>query len=89
MFYGSILYICNTIYYSYMRQILNISLPEALDREVEKIVKRGRYSTKSEFLRELIRERIAEEDLLSRIKKSETEFRTGKGRVLRSLKDLR
>lgn len=72
-----------------MRQIVNISLPKALDREIEKIVKKGNYSTKSEFLRELVRERIAEEDLLSRIRKSEAEFRAGKGRVLRSLKDLR
>ena len=71
-----------------MREVINISLPKELDREIEKIIKRGRYSTKSEFLRELIRERIAEEDLLARIEKSEAEFRAGKGRILRSLKDL-
>jgi len=71
-----------------MREILNISLPKELDREIERIVKRGKYSTKSEFLRELIRERVAEEDLLRRIEKSEAEFRAGKGKVLRSLKDL-
>ena len=71
-----------------MRAIINISLPKELDREVEKIMRKGRYSTKSEFLREIIRERIAEEDLLARIEKSEEEFRAGKGKVLRSLKDL-
>lgn len=72
-----------------MRTIINISLPENLNKEIEKTMKRGRYSTKSEFLREVIRERIAEEDLLARIEKSEAEFRTGRGKPLRSLKGLR
>jgi len=71
-----------------MREIINISLPKELDREIEKIIKKRRYSTKSEFLREIIRERIVEEDLLARIEKSEAEFRMGKGKILRSLKDL-
>ena len=71
-----------------MREVVNISLPKELSREVERIVKMGKYSTKSEFVRELIRERIAEEDLLARIRKSETEFRAGKGKLLRSLKNL-
>lgn len=71
-----------------MREVINISLPEELNQEIEKAMRKGRYSTKSEFLREIIRERIAEEDLLDRIKKSEEEFRAGKGRVLRSLKEL-
>lgn len=71
-----------------MREIINISLPKELFREVERVMKKRKYSTRSEFLRELIRERIAEEDLLARVEKSEAEFRTGKGRILRSLKDL-
>lgn len=71
-----------------MRTIINISLPERLNQEIERAMRRGRYSTKSEFLRELIRERIAEDDLLTRIKKSDEEFRSGKGKTLRSLKDL-
>ena len=72
-----------------MRTIINISLPEQLDREIERAMKAGRYSTKSEFLREIIREKLEEEDILAQIRKSETEFRAGKGKVLRSLKDLR
>jgi len=72
-----------------MRDIINISLPKELLCSVDELVKKGKYATKSEFLRELIRERIAEEDLLVRIKKSENEFRVGKGKILRSLKDLR
>jgi metal-responsive CopG/Arc/MetJ family transcriptional regulator len=71
-----------------MREVINISLPKELFREVERVMKKGKYSTRSEFLRELIRERIAEEDLLARIEKSETEFRAGKGKILRSLGDL-
>lgn len=38
-----------------MRKVINISLPEHLYREVEQDVKRGRYGTKSELFRELLR----------------------------------
>jgi Arc/MetJ-type ribon-helix-helix transcriptional regulator len=72
-----------------MREIINISLPKELDREVEEIIKKGQYASKSEFLRELIRERIAEENLLARIEKSRKEIQSGKGRVLKSLRNLR
>lgn len=72
-----------------MREVINISLPKELARAVERIVKEGQYATKSEFLREIIRERIAEEDLLARIEKSRKEIRMGKGKTLRSLRDLR
>lgn len=72
-----------------MRDVVNISLPKELSRGIDRLLARGRYSTKSEFLRELIRDRIAEENLLARVRKSEEEFRTGKGKVLHSLKDLR
>ena len=71
-----------------MREVVNISLPKELNREIERIMKKERYSTKSEFLRELIREKIAEEDLLRRIKISRKEIRAGKGRTLKSLRDL-
>ena len=72
-----------------MRNIINISLPLKLNQIVDRLTKRGNYATKSEFLRELIRERVAEEDIVVQVKKSEAEFRAGKGRILRSLKDLR
>lgn len=72
-----------------MREVVNISLPKELSREIDRLLERGHYSTKSEFLREIIRERIAEEDLLARVRKSEVEFRAGKGKILHSLKDLR
>ena len=71
-----------------MRSIINLSLPAELHKIIERLAKRGNYATKSEFLREVIRERIAEEDVLARVRKSEAEFRTGKGKLLRSLADL-
>lgn len=81
---------CITICYTlYMRTIVNISLPRELGESLERLMRKGSYATKSEFLRELIRQRVEEEDLVKQIKKSEAEFRTGKGKVLRSLKDLR
>ena len=72
-----------------MRSIINISLSKALARELEKAVKRGKYSSKSEFLRVLIREKVEEDDLVRRVRISQKEIAQGKGIVLRSLKDLR
>ena len=71
-----------------MRSIINISLPKELAFDLEKIVKKGKYSSKSEFLRDLIREKLEEEDLWKSIQRSEAEFRAGKGKVLKSLADL-
>ncbi len=71
-----------------MRNIVNISLPKELNKEVEKAVKSGRYASKSEFFRDLIR-LWQEQKLLDEIMESEKEFVEGKGKVLRSLKDLR
>ncbi|MDO8474261.1 MAG: ribbon-helix-helix domain-containing protein [bacterium] len=72
-----------------MRTIVNISLPRELGESLEHLMEKGNYATKSEFLRELIRDRVEEEDIVKQIKKSEAEFRAGKGKVLHSLKDLR
>ena len=72
-----------------MRSIVNISLSKELVFDLDKAVKRGKYSSKSEFLRELIRERLEEEDLLRRVRISQKEIEQGKGKILRSLKDLR
>ena len=72
-----------------MRSIVNISLSKELVSDLNRAVKRGKYSSKSEFLRELIRERIEQEDLLRRVKISQKEIVQGKGKILRSLKDLR
>ncbi len=71
-----------------MRQIINISLPSDLKRYVEKAVKEGGYSTTSEFIRDLIRER-KEQRLVRELLESERAMKTGKGKVLTSLKALR
>lgn len=71
-----------------MRSIVNISLSKELSLKLDSMVKKGRYSTKSEFVRDLIRDRIEEEELWRSVKRSEAEFKAGKGKLLRSLADL-
>lgn len=71
-----------------MRSIINISLPKNMAEIVEKEVKSGRFATKSEFFRSLVR-MWEEKRLLNELEKSRLEFERGKGKVLKSLKDLR
>lgn len=71
-----------------MRAVINISLPAQLDSIVEKEVKTGRFATKSEFFRTLLRMWI-EGRLFGELEKSREELKAGKGKLLHSLKDLR
>jgi len=71
-----------------MRQILSISLPKELNIAVEEIVKRRKYATKSEFFRDLLRMWI-EGKLIHELSESRAELALGKGKLLRSLNDLR
>lgn len=71
-----------------MREVINISVTKDLNRAIDSLVKKGKYSTKSEFLRDIIRDKISEADLDYQIKKSKQEFRAGKGKLLKSLADL-
>lgn len=71
-----------------MRAILNISVPKKLKEQIELEVKLGGYATKSEFLRDVIRT-WQEQKILRDVEQSRKEFREGKGKVLKSLKDLR
>lgn len=68
-----------------MRSIVNISLPEELTSVVEKAVASGEFASKSEFFRNLLRLWLVGEKL----EKSRNELEKGKGKLLRSLKDLR
>lgn len=77
---------CNTLCYK-MRAILNISLPQAMVADVKAEVKTGKYSTVSEFFRDLVRD-WQEDQLLKDIRESEAQFKAGKGKLLHSLKDL-
>ena len=71
-----------------MREVINISLPKELNKTVEKIIKKEKYATKSEFFRDLLRMRI-EGEILQKLVESRKELAAGKGKLLRSLKDLR
>jgi len=71
-----------------MRKVINISLPKELAQTVEKMVREGKYATKSEFFRDLLRLRI-EGKILKELAESRKELAAGKGKILRSLKDLR
>jgi Arc/MetJ-type ribon-helix-helix transcriptional regulator len=59
-----------------------------MTRAVEENVKRGHFASKSEFFRMLFRA-WAERALARDLEESRKEFRQGKGKELRSLKDLR
>lgn len=71
-----------------MRDIINISLPKELNKEVEKIIRVEKYATKSEFFRDLLRMRL-EGKILRELIDSRRELALGKGKILKSLKDLR
>lgn len=67
-----------------MRTIINISLPAEMAREVTREVKRGRFASKSEFFRHLLRTHQLSEEL----QEMRTDFERGDGKKLTSLKDL-
>jgi Arc/MetJ-type ribon-helix-helix transcriptional regulator len=71
-----------------MRNVINISLPEELSKEVEIAVKAGKYASKSEFFRSLFR-LWKEQEVLNEIRESEKEFAAGKGKALKSSKELK
>ncbi len=70
-----------------MRQVMNVSLPEVLVKEVKKEVKNGGYASTSEFIRHILRlwrtKQLAEE-----LRHDQKEFKKGKGKKLTSLADL-
>ena len=68
-----------------MRNVVNISLPVALSFEVEEAVNQGRFASKSEFFRHLLRLWL-EGKLQSELEKSHRDLKSGKGKVLKSLK---
>ena len=71
-----------------MREVVNISLPFSMVKIVKKAVKEGDYISTSEFFRDLLRNWQANR-LLNDLKESSKEIKAGKGKVLKSLKDLR
>ena len=71
-----------------MRNILNISLPPEMAKEIRKEVKIGNFASASEFMRHLVRLWNTEK-LMRDVERSRAEIAAGKGKVLRSLKYLR
>ena len=71
-----------------MRDIINISLPASMSSTVKTAVKKGHYSSTSEFFRDLLRAWM-EERLVIELNESKKEIMLGKGKILRSLKALR
>ena len=71
-----------------MRNIVNISVPAEMARDIKREVKAGKFASTSEFMRHLIR--VWNTEKLARdLEQSRREFAEGKYKVLRSLKDLR
>ena len=71
-----------------MREVINISLPKELNKTVEEIIKKEKYATKSEFFRDLLRMRI-EGRIVRELSESRKELSAGRGKLLKSLKNLR
>ena len=71
-----------------MRQVMNISLPLEMVTMVKKGASDGNFATLSEYVRHLIRTENTDK-LVKELEESEREFAAGKGKLLRSLKDLR
>jgi len=71
-----------------MRTIINISLPVALSQQVDREIIKGRFATKSEFFRNLLRLYL-EGKLVNELEESRNELKSGKGKLLKSLTDLR
>ncbi|HFC76984.1 MAG TPA: ribbon-helix-helix protein, CopG family [Candidatus Moranbacteria bacterium] len=70
-----------------MRNIISISLPDNMAKMVKKEVKKGYFSSQSEFFRHVLRLWNTKQ-LASELKSDRKEFEKGKGKVLKSLSDL-
>lgn len=70
-----------------MRNVINISLPPQLTHLVEKTVQDRHYASKSEFFRYLLREWMAGR-LAKDLEVGRKEYRAGKAKALKSVKNL-
>jgi Arc/MetJ-type ribon-helix-helix transcriptional regulator len=66
--------------------IISIKLDESLNKEIEKVMK-PLYTTKTEFIREAIRDKIHEEKRKQHIQKVRENFGKGKGTAKNNLTD--
>jgi len=70
-----------------MRNIITISVPPSIKRSIDSIMKENKYASVSELFRDAVRS-LEDDKLIQHIMESEREFALGKGKRLRSLKDL-
>jgi len=70
-----------------MRNIITISVPPSVKRSVESIMKENKYASVSELFRDAVHS-LEDATLIKSIMESEMEFAAGRGKSLRSLKDL-
>ncbi len=70
-----------------MRTIINISVPEQLNKEVEEAVKEGNYGSKSEFFRDAFRA-WKRQKLLDTLEQTRKEIASGKAKAYRSAKEM-
>jgi len=77
-----------TLIHLSMRNIVNISVPSDMAKDIRREVKSGKFASTSEFMRHLIRlwntRKLAEE-----FRKEREAFRKGNYKVLKSFKSLR
>ena len=71
-----------------MRNIINISLPAEMVSTVTREVRAGKFASKSEFFRHLIRLWNSRE-LAVDLNERRRDLAAGRGKTLRSLRDLR
>ena len=71
-----------------MRNVINISLPTEMVKQVKKEVRAGNFASVSEYFRHLLRSRNTRV-LAQELKERKKEFESGNGKILRTLKDLR
>jgi len=64
---------------------MNISLPIQLVKDVEAQVKKGRFASVSEYIRQLIRN----DTLYNELEEDRKQFEVGNYKVIKSLRDLR
>ena len=70
-----------------MRDVINISMPTEMVRDVNREIRIGKFASKSEFFRHLLRMWNTQK-LAMELKREQKEFRKGNYKVLRSLKNI-
>lgn len=71
-----------------MRAIVNISVPKKIAEEVKLAAREDGFASVSEYFRYLHREEVRRK-LAEELRAQTRAFKQGKGKILRSLRDLR